>query len=409
MVYGVDICYSFASFLEQLSYAIKDSLMALICSSNSPSVRPLSWKRPVTDTTANGPVKRPKDVMNKPKVHPLPDDAPSTNVEKIEEDTKLKEEESGNTDASFDSSNKSHPGLKVNKKRPAMLVIPGNSAGEAAFEEKKRDDRFEKALEVEGNAFCLFSKKGGSRHAMEDGYGTINATIGDSQLAFFGVYDGHGGRAAVDYISDNLGKNIISQISQMEKGEKQLEMAIKAGYLTTDEEFISQEMSSGACAATALILNGELFVANAGDCRIVISQNGVATALTIDHSASREDERARIENLGGFVSCSYGSVWRVQDSLAVSRAFGDILLKKWVISEPEITKVQLTGDRAFLVMASDGLWNKVSNQEAVDYVLQHDISMESCRELVELSWSRGSRDDITVMLVDLQKIVQLAS
>jgi protein phosphatase 1L len=54
------------------------------------------------------------------------------------------------------------------------------------------------------------------------------------------VYDGHGGRAAVDYISDNLGKNIISRISQMEKGENQLEMAIRTGYLTTDEEFISQ-------------------------------------------------------------------------------------------------------------------------------------------------------------------------
>lgn len=49
----------------------------------------------------------------------------------------------------------------------------------------------------------------------------------------------------------------------------------------------------------------------------------------------------------------------MQDSLAVSRAFGDILLKKWVISEPEIRKLQITSDCGFLVMASDGLWNKV--------------------------------------------------
>lgn len=49
----------------------------------------------------------------------------------------------------------------------------------------------------------------------------------------------------------------------------------------------------------------------------------------------------------------------MQDSLAVSRAFGDILLKKWVISEPEIRKLQLTSDCGFLVIASDGLWNKV--------------------------------------------------
>lgn len=49
----------------------------------------------------------------------------------------------------------------------------------------------------------------------------------------------------------------------------------------------------------------------------------------------------------------------MQDSLAVSRSFGDILLKKWVISEPEIRKLQITSDCGFLVMASDGLWNKV--------------------------------------------------
>ncbi|XP_078156210.1 putative protein phosphatase 2C 74 [Carex rostrata] len=407
MVYGVDVCYSIASFLVQLFYAIKKSLMALICAQKSPSVLPLSWKRPVTDTSANGSVKRAKDALNNPKVYPLCDDEPSENVKSIEEMTQPKEEGSENDNASVDLPDKKSPNLKVNKKRPTKLVIPDNSAGDGAFGEKKRDDSFGKVSEVEGDAFCLFARKGG-RHAMEDSYGATNVTIGDSQLAFFGVYDGHGGRAAVDYVSDNLGKNIISKISQMEKREREdkLEMAIRAGYLTTDEEFISQAVSSGACAATALVLDGELYVANAGDCRIVISQKGVATALTIDHCASREDERARIENSGGFISCSYGSVWRVQDSLAVSRAFGDILLKKWVISEPEIRKLQITSDCGFLVMASDGLWNTVSNQEAVDYVLQHDISLKSCEELAELSRSRGSRDDITVMLIDLQKFIK---
>lgn len=51
--------------------------------------------------------------------------------------------------------------------------------------------------------------------------------------------------------------------------------------------------------------------------------------------------------------------WRVQGSLAVSRAIGDLHLKEWIISEPETKKLSLTSDCEFLIMASDGLWDKV--------------------------------------------------
>lgn len=58
------------------------------------------------------------------------------------------------------------------------------------------------------------------------------------------------------------------------------------------------------------------------------------------------------------MSCHNG-VWRVQGSLAISRAIGDIHLKDWIISEPETTKLELTPDCEFLMIASDGLWEKV--------------------------------------------------
>ena len=61
---------------------------------------------------------------------------------------------------------------------------------------------------------------------------------------------------------------------------------------------------------------------------------------------------------GGYLHCRNG-VWRVNGSLAVSRAIGDLHLKDWIISEPEIKKVPLTFDCEFLIMASDGLWDKV--------------------------------------------------
>jgi protein phosphatase 1L len=109
---------------------------------------------------------------------------------------------------------------------------------------------------------------------------------------------------------------------------------------------------------------------------------------------------------GGYVSCGSNGMWRVQDCLAVSRAFGDASLKRWVISEPEITRHPLTAGCEFLVLASDGLWNKVSNQEAVDAVSRSNSGRNSvgcCKELVDMARSRGSRDDITVMVVDLNR------
>ncbi|KAL0917665.1 hypothetical protein M5K25_012744 [Dendrobium thyrsiflorum] len=291
------------------------------------------------------------------------------------------------------------------RNRPMKLVIPqsGGAVGSELGEVfGKKDEDLGRGTEVEGNGYWLVSRRG-ARHRMEDGYVAITNIHEDSKQALFGVLDGHGGRACVDFVSQMLGNNIINALEEVkeDKEEGKLESAIKAAYLATDSEFLSQGVSSGTCVATILIKDGKLHVSNAGDCRVVISKKGVAYALTSDHRPEREDERIRIENLGGYVSC-YNGVWRVQDSLAISRAIGDANMKKWIISEPETRMIQLTKDSEFLIMASDGLWDKVSNQEAVDVVRQRKNSMQSCKDLVEISCSRGNRDDVTVMVVDLR-------
>ncbi|KAI3997020.1 hypothetical protein MKX01_021296 [Papaver californicum] len=113
----------------------------------------------------------------------------------------------------------------------------------------------------------------------------------------------------MEYVVENLGKNIVSALGEVVQNGKdgQLENAIKEGYSLTDKDFLRQSAYintlqsriSGACAATVLLKNGEVYVANAGDCRVVLSRNGVAHALTSDHHVNREDERFQIENSGG--------------------------------------------------------------------------------------------------------------
>ncbi|WVZ88846.1 hypothetical protein U9M48_035314 [Paspalum notatum var. saurae] len=320
---------------------------------------------------------------------------------------------------------------------PPVACAPGLDPFGAAAE---RETDVVTELEVQGDGFCLASRRG-VRHAMEDGYGVItDHTIGGgSKMAFYGVYDGHGGRAAVDFVADRLGQNVAAALAassrhrhhhqqppepwspppprtsdEDEAAAGQVDAvvaAIRSAYLTTDREFLTQGARGGACAATALVKDGDLYVANVGDCRAVLgSRGGVATALTSDHTAGREDERRRIESSGGYVSCGSSGVWRVQDCLAVSRSFGDASMKPWVTCEPEVSRRRLTPDCRFLVVASDGLWNKVSCQEAVDVVAGDAgtaaSSVGSCKELVAMARNRGSRDDITVMVVDLQRFLR---
>ncbi|TVU25975.1 hypothetical protein EJB05_28499, partial [Eragrostis curvula] len=304
-------------------------------------------------------------------------------------------------------------------RKPSKLVIPvADDADEVAAGWGAAAAASENAdVEVEGEGLCLASKAG-PRHAMEDGYAVItDKNGGDSELAFYGVYDGHGGRAAVDFVSENLGRNVVSAVlaasSEASAKEDAVSAAILAAYLKTDSELLAQQQGAngGACAATAVVTGGCLYVAHLGDCRAVLGRTAgggaTAVALTADHTCASEGERARVERDGGYVSRSGSGVWRVQGSLAVSRAFGDAGLKRWVVAEPAVAAVPLVGCE-FLVVASDGLWDKVGNQEAVDAVRRSGAGSRAaaCRELVDLARRRGSRDDVTVMVVDLQRFAR---
>jgi protein phosphatase 1L len=101
-----------------------------------------------------------------------------------------------------------------------------------------------------------------------------------------------------------MGELISEEIKKQdeESTAAETEEAIKIGYMKTDEQFLSQNISGGTCCVTALIQNGELFISNAGDCRAVLSSEGKAEVATSDHRPCREDERDRIESLVSFTN-----------------------------------------------------------------------------------------------------------
>ncbi|CAH9126413.1 unnamed protein product [Cuscuta epithymum] len=305
------------------------------------------------------------------------------------------------------STSSTTPTPVLKRKRPAKINIPILPLNfESCVQTPRGDDRLDE-VEVEGEGYSVYCKRG-KRGVMEDRYSAI-VDHQDSKQVFFAIFDGHGGAAAAEFSARNMGRNIMNEVSAQ---SEELEKAVKEGYLTTDDEFLKQNIRGGASCVTALIHENKLIVSNAGDCRAVISRGGVAEALTVDHRPSRESEKERVEALGGYVDCLRG-VWRIQGSLAVSRGIGDSELKRWVIADPETTTTILSDpELEFLILASDGVWDKVSNQEAVDAVRSVCIGVDNpnplsaCKEIVNMALTRGSFDDISAMVIHLSHFVQ---
>lgn len=137
------------------------------------------------------------------------------------------------------------------------------------------------------------------------------------------------------------------------------------------EEY-SEAFSMGATSVVALITNGKLYVANAGDSRCILSRAGESVAMSRDHKPQDADEMARIYKAGGYVDAG-----RVNSNLNLSRALGDLEYKKSnsipaeqqiITANPEIKILDLVDQDEFLLLACDGVWDVMTNQQAIDFV-----------------------------------------
>ncbi|KAL4332244.1 hypothetical protein GQ457_07G037250 [Hibiscus cannabinus] len=210
-------------------------------------------------------------------------------------------------------------------------------------------------------------------------------------------YRGHGGARAAEYVKHHLFSNLIKH----PKFISDTKSAIADAYNHTDSEFLKSENNqirdAGSTASTAILVGDRLLVANVGDSRAVICRGGNAVAVSRDHKPDQIDERKRIENAGGFVM--WAGTWRVGGVLAVSRAFGDRQLKQYVVADPEIQEEKVDSSLEFLILASDGLWDVVSNEEAVAIVKPIQDPAQAAKQLMQEASQRGSADNITCVVV----------
>ncbi|KAB7494084.1 Protein phosphatase 1L [Armadillidium nasatum] len=165
---------------------------------------------------------------------------------------------------------------------------------------------------------------------------------------------------------------------------------------------------SGTTAIIA-VLDGELLIiGNVGDSRAVMGDlKGSTIPLSFDHKPNQLKERRRIKEAGGFIT--FTGVWRVAGILATSRALGDFPLKdprKLITAEPDVLTFSLKDHKAhFVILASDGLWDVMSNEDAVEFVRNHINEWDNgARSLVLHAYDRGSQDNITALIINLSKL-----
>ncbi|XP_041017506.1 probable protein phosphatase 2C 10 isoform X2 [Juglans microcarpa x Juglans regia] len=231
---------------------------------------------------------------------------------------------------------------------------------------------------------------------MEDYHVAKFMQIKRHELGLFAIYDGHLG----DTIPAYLQKNLFSNILKEEEFWVDPQRSIIKAYEKTDQAILSHSSDlgrGGSTAVTAILINGQkLWIANVGDSRAVLSRGGQAIQMTIDHEPNTE--RGSIENKGGFVSNMPGDVPRVNGQLAVSRAFGDKSLKSHLRSDPDIQNATIENTE-ILILASDGLWKVMANQEAVDIARKIKDPQKAAKQLTTEALKRDSKDDISCVVV----------
>ncbi|EFJ28625.1 hypothetical protein SELMODRAFT_441116 [Selaginella moellendorffii] len=252
----------------------------------------------------------------------------------------------------------------------------------------------------------IFRTRGG-RETMEDRHFLLPNFSGSKDIHAFGVFDGHRGYEAAEFASRAVPSFLRGSSSKPEE-------ALSLAFTRTDSAFqfeVESERGSrenwnpGCTALTALFINDRVFVANAGDCRALLCRDGQSFPLSKDHLASDPIERTRVVNSGGSVQWQVDT-WRVGSAgLQVTRSIGDSDLKPAVTAEPDITVSSLSADDEFLVMATDGLWDTVSNELAISLISDTVKDPAMCaKRLATAAVERGSRDNITVIVIFLRPV-----
>ncbi|TDH14870.1 hypothetical protein EPR50_G00025620 [Perca flavescens] len=254
----------------------------------------------------------------------------------------------------------------------------------------------------------------GWRAQMEDAHTCMPQLKGElTEWGYFAVYDGHAGTTVAQYCSKHLLENILATgVVKANEDPEQVKEGIREGFLNIDRHMhkLTRQDNwdrSGSTAAAVLTSPCYIYFINCGDSRTVLCRNGKVVFYTEDHKPFNPREKERIQNAGGSVTLQ-----RVNGSLAVSRALGDFDFKEvdWrpqteqlVSPEPEVYELERTSEDEFLILACDGVWDAIGNEELCAFVRSRlqvcDDLRDICCQVIDLCLYKGSLDNMSIIII----------
>ncbi|KAG0449053.1 hypothetical protein HPP92_027505 [Vanilla planifolia] len=236
---------------------------------------------------------------------------------------------------------------------------------------------------------------------------------GISTFSVFALFDGHNGSAAAVYARDYLLNNILCAIpTNLNRDEwlAALPRALVAGFVKTDKDFQAKAQTSGTTVTLVIVDGWTVTVASVGDSRCILeSAEGSLYLLSADHRLDENKEEVeRIIASGGDVGrlnlaigIEVGPLRCWPGGLCLSRSIGDMDVGEFIVPIPHVKQVKLSNAGGRLIISSDGVWDAISFEIAVNMSRGLPSDVAAKRIVKEAVNSRGLRDDTTCMVVDL--------
>ncbi|CAG5132844.1 unnamed protein product [Candidula unifasciata] len=230
-----------------------------------------------------------------------------------------------------------------------------------------------------------------------------------SELLYFGIFDGHCGSLAAEYVSDHLIDHLSFWLTKTSDLKSVLRnsfcdvhnlLARHLLYYHIDDD----NFKTGTTATVCLLRNStELVVGHVGDSIAILCRDGQPLRLSVDHVPEDCEESVRIIQNGGEIIHNSLGVAHVNGRLAMTRSLGDVELKSFGVSAyPYLRTIEVKhGSDAYLVMSSDGLSHAISDQEIVNVVTSCQTPQEACSRLADQAQHFGSEDNVTVVVIPL--------
>ena len=267
------------------------------------------------------------------------------------------------------------------------------------------------------------------RQEMED-FHCIKQALGKRpNLSYFAIFDGHGGKDVASFLSINLHHFLIDEINNINFGTNDEENisniieSIKSAFMKIDQNILANENFTNDVGSTATLIfiyynslsenilnnnndNGNknvertLICANIGDSNGYLITKSNISQITKPHKCEDTSEVQRIKGTGGIVFQG-----RIFGKLILTRTLGDKEMKKYgVIPVPDFYTKKIEKDDLFVIIASDGIWDVINEEELYKMGNEKELSSEIfSKKIMDLAKERDTRDNSSCIVIKLNK------